>query len=70
MKKLAILFISLLTLVSCQKNQHQAIPLKNHAKLVYHQPRQDNLSMSDMLYKFQNGLTAIYGEAFTNKAWH
>jgi len=70
MKKIAILIITLVTLASCQEKEPKIIPAKDHALAVLSQSHKDHFSASDMLYRFHMNLTAIYGEAFTNKAWH
>ena len=60
MKKLAIFLITLFSLESCghtSQAQHENSPV-------------DNFNVADLLYKFQFDMTFIYGEAFTNKAWH
>jgi len=69
MKKIVLLFITLLTLVSCQENVQKTFSDKDNILAALRQSRKDNFSVSDMVYKFQMNLTAIYGEAFTNKAW-
>ena len=70
MKKLIILFITVLTIVSCQEKEPKTFPAKDNALALLSQSRKDNFSVSDMLYRFHMNLTAIYGEAFSNKAWH
>ena len=70
MKKLIILSITVLTIVSCQEKEPRTFPAKDHALTLLSQSRKDNLSVSDMVYRFQMNLNAIYGEAFTNKSWH
>ena len=70
MKKIIIPFFTLLTLVSCRENAGKAYPANANTLTVRNDPRNGNFSVADMLYKFQFDLTTIYGEAFTNKAWH
>ncbi len=70
MKKLIILFITILTIVSCQEKGPKTFPAKDNALALLSQSRKENFSLSDMAYRFQMNMTAIYGEAFTNKAWH
>jgi len=59
MKKLAIFLITLFSLESCGQTSQ-----------VHENSLTDNLNVADVLYKFQFDMTFIYGEAFTNKAWH
>lgn len=70
MKPLTIFFITILTLVSCREKVPNITPAKDNVLTVLNQSRKNNLSVSDLAYKFQMNLTTIYSEAFTNKAWH
>jgi hypothetical protein len=70
MKKLILPLIILLILVSCREKEPNITPAKDNVLTVLSQSRKNNFSVSDLAYRFQMNMTAIYGDAFTNKSWH